>query len=569
MHKIVKSHLKTFVEEYELHSYKEDKQFEYFVNFCLASKSFSGRINPKDITTYEDDAGIDGIFFLIDGDLVVTLEDANVIFSGHRRNLEVEVVFTQIKTSEGFEKKEIANFSDGVFDFLSDTPALPQGEFIKESKEIFDLIVENVNKIKEGKPRSSMYYCTSGVWEEKKELEGIFSNAKRKIEKSGYFRDVFVSPIDRDKLIKIWTVTQQPVEATVKVKGYIPFEKIRDVSEAYLAIIPAKNFVESVLLGEDDRIRAGIFDENVRSFLGEDNDVNSKIIKTLKSDDIRDRFAILNNGVTVVSPDVRVQSDSISMYNYQIVNGCQTSHVLFRNRQLLDENTMLTVKVIEAEHPDVVNQIVEATNNQSYVADEKFLSLKDKAKSVEVYFNTCNEEVDNDSRIYFERREKQYAGLGVQDAKIFDIRTVARAFAAMFLDIPHTSASYPTQIFTQSESRLFADDQHEITYYCSTLALYKFNSLFNSKKLPGDFGKYKWHTLMLLKYVINKNEKLHPMNSKKIEKYCERIIDRLKAPNKDCLKYYKECEDIITKAGLVTKDRLKRSLYTNELKQLI
>ena len=361
----------------------------------------------------------------------------------------------------------------------------------------------------------------------------------------------------------------QPVEATVKVKNYIPFEKITDVSEAYRATILPRRFVESVSMGDDDRIRAGIFNENVRSFLGENNDVNSKIIKTLQSDEIRDRFSILNNGVTIVSPDVRVQSDSISMNNYQIVNGCQTSHVLFRNRECLDDNTMLTVKVIEAEHPNVVNQIVEATNNQSYVADEKFLSLKEKAKIVESYFNTCNDEVDNESKIYFERREKQYAGMGIQDVKIFDIRTVARAFTAMFLDIPHTSASYPTLIFTQSGSKLFTDEQHEITYYCATLALYKFASLLNSKKLPSDFGKYRWHTLTLLKYVINIDKKVPQMNSKKIVKYCETIIDKLNTQNRYCLKYYNECKDIINQAGPANKDKLKRKEYINELKEYL
>lgn len=567
MHKIIESHLKTFIEKYELYN-NRDKQFEYFVNFCIASKYFSGRINPIDITTDEDDAGIDGIFFVIDDELVLTLEDAKVIFESHKKSLEVEVIFTQVKSSEKFVKKEIANFGIGVNDFL-DTPYLPQGEFIKESREIFDLIVENVSKVKDGRPTTSLYYCTSGAWGEEKELKGALERIKSIIEKTSYFRNVSVSPIDRDRLIKAWISAQRPVNSKVKVKGFIPFETISNVNEAYLAIISAKNYVESVLMDEDDRIRSGIFDENVRSFLGETNRVNSQIIETLKSDDIKDRFAILNNGVTIVSPDVRVQSDSISMYNYQIVNGCQTSHILFRNKQFLDDNIMLTVKVIEAENPDVVNQIVKATNNQSDVVDKKFLSLKEKAKRVEDYFNACNLEAENNCKLYFERRQKQYADLEVKGTKIFDTSTVARAFAAMFLDNPHTSLSYTNRIFQKVENQLFADEHNEITYYCSTLALHNFLQLTNYEKLPKHLEKYKWHILMLLKYVINKNEVLPPINlkSKNIEGYCNKMIEKLKASDTSYLQYYKECENIINQAGPVTKQKLKDKQFTSDLKQ--
>ena len=93
---------------------------------------------------------------------------------------------------------------------------------------------------------------------------------------------------------------------------------------------------------------------------------------------------------------------------------------------------MVTAKVIEVENPDIVNKIVEATNNQSHVSNEKFLSLKAKSKTVESYFSSWNEESVEDSKIYFERRDNQYAGHGINDTKIFDIRTVARAFSAMF-----------------------------------------------------------------------------------------------------------------------------------------
>ena len=53
------------------------------------------------------------------------------------------------------------------------------------------------------------------------------------------------------------------------------------MNEAYIAIIPAKSFIENVLSDEDGTLRSYILDENVRAFLGEENPVNDEIAATL------------------------------------------------------------------------------------------------------------------------------------------------------------------------------------------------------------------------------------------------------------------------------------------------
>lgn len=569
MHRIIKTHLNKFISDKGIVEKNTSKEFEYFVNYCVVSRYFTGKFDIEDITTDDEDAGIDGIAIIADGELITTEEEIISLFSTHKRSVEIDILFIQSKTSENFEKKEMINFGEGVFDFSSEEPEFPHDGTLKEASKIFEKIIFNVDKIKNGKPNASTYYVTTGVWGDTKEQNAALKTTKKKIESTGCFNTVTCEKIDRDQLIKMWSSIHQPVEAIIKVKGYVPYNVMPKVEESYIAIIPAKNYVESVLKAEDGKMRAGIFDENVRAYLGENNEVNQKIKDTLSNNDFKDYFALLNNGITIVSPDVRVQSDSISISNYQIVNGCQTSHVLFRNSDFLTEDIMITAKVIEVDNPDVVNKIVEATNNQSHVSNEKFLSLKNKSKTVESYFDSWNEESDTDSRIYFERRDNQYSGKGINETKIFDIRTVARAFSSMFLEVPHTAASYPTQIFEQSGDYLFEDSQNEIAYYAATLTLYKFNRLFNSKKLPGNFGKYRWHTLMLFKYIVNDGESTPQLNSKNINKYCEKIIHALNQSREKQLEYFEICKDIIEKGGWASKDRLKRSLHTTELKNLL
>lgn len=59
------------------------------------------------------------------------------------------------------------------------------------------------------------------------------------------------------------------------------------------------------------------------------NPVNSEMKQTLASDTLRARFALMNNGVTIIAKTLRTTGNRFYIEDYQIVNGCQTSHVLF------------------------------------------------------------------------------------------------------------------------------------------------------------------------------------------------------------------------------------------------
>jgi len=156
---------------------------------------------------------------------------------------------------------------------------LPQGEFIQNSKDLFNTVIENVPKITQGKPNCHLFYATTGTYPHAKEIEGTFKNIQQRIKDSGYFKEVTVLPVDRDELVKLWSLTYSGVEAKFEVKGYTPYPEISGIKEAYLAIVPAQNFIKNILSDEDGKLRTFIFEENVRSFLGQDNPVNKMINK--------------------------------------------------------------------------------------------------------------------------------------------------------------------------------------------------------------------------------------------------------------------------------------------------
>ena len=328
MHKILEAHLRTFSNEYSLEEQPASKQFERFVAYCALAGHYVGRVNFENVATDDVEAGIDSVSFVIDEEVVTTPDEAEILFSGARRNREVEVIFTQATTTEAFERNKITSFSDAVVDFFRDDPLLPQGEVLQNARDIFSKVLDNVQKVKDGRPGCSLFFASAGKWQDALELEGSMASARLHLEQTGLFSNVAVAPLDRDMLIDRWIKSKQTIDARLEVRGFLPFPAIEGVTEAYVAIVSARELVDKLIRDPEGNIRTTVFQENVRAFLGEENDVNSKIIETLRDVQHRDRFCILNNGITVISPDIRVQLNTISLKDFQVVNGCQTSHVL-------------------------------------------------------------------------------------------------------------------------------------------------------------------------------------------------------------------------------------------------
>src|SRR5690606_3288991 len=120
---------------------------------------------------------------------------------------------------------------------------------------------------------------------------------------------------------------------------------IPQIKVAYSGMLPFSEF-RNIIIDDSDNIKS-VFEDNIRDYLEqESNPVNSDISNTLKSGEL-DSFCILNNGVTIVAEEVTGAGDNITLINYQIVNGCQTSNVLYENRHLPEiEKMHIPIKII-------------------------------------------------------------------------------------------------------------------------------------------------------------------------------------------------------------------------------
>ena len=291
-----------------------------------------------------------------------------------------------------------------------------------------------------------------------------------------------------------------------------------------------------------------------------------QIKSTLESSPSQERFAILNNGITIISPEVKVQNESFTIDKYQIVNGCQTSNVLFDNYNLLSPTSMVTVKVIEATDPDVIADVGRATNSQSKVDETQFLSFSALTRRLERYFDATEDISGKETKLYFERRNGQYANSDVPKRRIFTIAETCRAVGAMFLRKPELAYRYPTKMISSLNEKLLNSKNKESVYYTAALALYRFKSLISAGRIQSKYSIYKWHVLMILGYIAGNGKEMPSIQNKKVDAYCKKIVEICSQTDDECIELFNRSIAVLDTIGLKeSRDEIRSLAYTQSI----
>lgn len=564
MNRIIKAHLNSFVESAGISETTEANQFEKFVNFSVIAPRVATTIDPEDVTTGEEDDGIDGVAIIIDEEAIFSEEDVETIFKTDKRNHDVELIFVQAKRSDSFDLGDFLKFKESVLKFVnsSDSDYNVSDNLQKKINSAFNKAITYVPKIRNGKPSIVIKFVACGIYQAPEALETAKREFNTQLGELGLFYDLDIKFVGRDELTALWVSTYSGTTAKLEMFSNAPLPSIAGIDEAYLAVVKAKDFVENVLTSPDGNLRAQVFEENVRSFLGLDNIVNGSISETVNSGESATRFPVLNNGITIVSPNVIVQGNILHLENFQIVNGCQTSNVLFENRKTLDDRIMVNLKVVETSNEDVFSELVRATNSQTKVDEAQFFSLRPIVKKVEQYFNTYE---GQESRIYFERRDKQYVGREIPLIRIFPIDVAAKSVVAMFCQRPDLAFRYKKTMYDEFSEVIFNDNIKEAVYYAGCLTLYRLHLLVAKNNIPQNSRKYKWHILPLIRVLLSGKNSLQHLSSKKIEKECEKIIEVMSSHNDQVVELFKKSLEFINSIDNVTEDRLKRQAIFGEI----
>lgn len=523
--RILQSQLNDFLDNYGIKEKNLSVAFEHFCNYCMFSYNYpeayitDGMFYKSVHTGRGGDNAVDGILVIINDIPVTTLEQAKEVMSARKR-FSAKFLFVQAKTSSNFDSGDMLKVGHGVKKFFSDKLVQANHE-IEEFKTIADYVFENsVNFIEN--PSCCIYYVTTGKWTNDDFLTKLVEDERQNIEKLNYFSEVSYIPIDAQYLQTIYKENNNSITRQVVIAKNVAFPEIFGVEQAYLGLI---SFGEYIKLITDDTggLLQGIFYDNVRGYLGE-NPVNKEIISTVEDADSYVQFPILNNGITIVTKAMNNSGDKFKLTDYQIVNGCQTSNVLYKCRDKIDAKMMIPVKIVNTTSPELVNSVIRSTNRQTQVLDEAFESLKEFHKQLQAYYETYT----GPNRLYYERRSHEFDDeKQIRRYNIITLPIQLQAYMSMFLGEPHSMHRYYGEILKNNKNRLFQADHQPIAYYTSAKTLQRVEKALNDDVVDMKWRYYKYHILLLVQTLIRnlKGIKSVPApNSKEMVRFCDEIL---------------------------------------------
>lgn len=543
MDRITKSLITELLKSQELNSEGDSKDFEKLVNYCIVSNEYSKTFDINLISIGDGaDTGIDGVAIIVNGQLIENKEEIDDLLE-RNNSLEVNYIFTQAKTSSSFNSGEINTFIFGIKDFFSESPSLVRNAEVEKFAEISDYIYKNAPHFKEN-PTLKLFYATTGKWTDDQNLTAVINQGVKEIEELNLFDKVVFTPLGAKEVANSYRKTKESISTTITFSNRVTLPAINGISEAYIGLLPFEEF--KIILTDDDDNLVNVFEDNVRDFQGTNNDVNSGIKNTLNSED-SDLFSVLNNGVTIVASSISPTGDKFTIHDYQIVNGCQTSNVLFNNRnsQYISK-VNIPIKIIATDDDDIKNRITLATNNQTPIKKEQLASLTAFQRSLEQYYNSYN----GDAKLYYERRSKQYnSDSSVLKTRIITVPYQIKSFSAMFLNNPHQVTSFFGTIVSrlnEGRAQIFTPDHVFSPYYTSAFAYYKLETQFRKRNIDTSYKKVRFHILMLFRMIFQSDE-MPPFNSKRMNGYCQKLLDILNDDNAS-LEAFNKCIEVIDEA---------------------
>lgn len=563
MDKIIEGFVEGFKDEFNFDKIDQSKLFEHFVNYVLVSKIYPDRSSLDKINVGGTrNPGIDGLAIMTNNHLVTAQKEVDY-FIQEADLLEVEFNFIQSKTSESFDMGSISSFLASVKDFFRDCD-LDFEDDLLNLRDLKDYIYKNSIKM-DRRPSLKMYFATAGKWLDDSNLLAIINSNIIDLKSTDLFDEVKFIPIDANKLKSLYREIKNKITKEIIFEKHTILPKMENVTESYLGILPVTELIK-VTSDDDGELIKTIFYDNVRDFQGF-NKVNSGIKTTIVDGKSSDKFVLLNNGITIVAKSLNKVGSAFKISDYQIVNGCQTSHVLHHTKDKLTPNIFVPLKLIVSDNEDTINDIIRATNSQTEVKNEAFEILRPFHKKLEEFYLSFEKE--ENKRLYYERRSRQYFGSRPKGEKIVGLSTQIASYIAMFLNEPQSTQRYFGELLSSYNSRLFRENNSCYPYYTSGLALNTVEEFFRENKLKSSTKRFKYHMLLLFRIkVAGERIPINTDGNKEHEKYCKKLMETLwdKEKSLDIFKEFEsKIEATLAKTKILPRQAHLTRAFTEEL----
>ena len=490
---ILESYVDDFSEEEGFKDLLPPDRFERFVNYCVVSKQYPREFDIESLSVGGgDDIGADGIAITVNGNIVQSEEEIDYLL---KKNGYIDASFTfiQTKSSSQFKGDQVGTLIFGVKSFFDNNAAIPENEDIKNLRSLKEKIYRHSIDF-DGPPELRIYFVTTGEWKDPDQITGRVKRELAEIESKRMFRAVTFSFYDANRLKDTYRELRRKTIKEVDFPNHVALPEISDVRQSFVGSLAAKEYVR-LISDVDGNLQKSLFEDNVRDYQGA-NKVNADIKATLANTKLQAALAILNNGITIIAKKIDPVGTKLKLTDFQIVNGCQSSHVLFEERNRIQDGTHVIVKFIETTDQDLAGKIIRATNKQTNVTDEAFESLSPFHRDLEEFYNAHVNKVDNP--IFYERRSRQYDGsANIKSSQVVTLAAQINAYVATTLAQPHSTHRYYGELLEANRSKIFRSGDNKEPYYLSSLMLNRLDRIFRSGKLPKGLKNFRYQILYM------------------------------------------------------------------------
>lgn len=517
--KILKGIVSDFQRKYSLQG-SESRIFEHVVNYISVAKFHPEAFNDAgDFESISIDRkglfGIDGIAFIVNGNLVTSKEDISDYAKS--KYLDVVILVMQAKTEEKCDTGDLLKTITATKSFLGDHSLLIDASpELNNAYEIYTEIFKYSKYFNATSPQCIINYVTAARTWDKTLVDGIVNTGESEIHAMySEIRSVKINVYGSTYVIDTYSELENSVDVQIIFRNYLSFDKINDVEQSYLGYLSGDEYLKIIMDSRGD-IRTRIFYENVRDYQGEKNPVNKEIRHTLESRALRDKFVLLNNGITIVTKHFKsMGSNMFELREFQVVNGCQTSHEIYNTREHA-KDILVPVKIIHTMDQDVISMIVKSTNRQTPVPNEAFVALENYHKHLQQLFEEYSKEMP--LSVFYERRSGELALRKNSDNcyEVATLHSIIRSVTSVYFQEPYiVYNNNPANILKNRQSKLFQDDQPYEIYYISYYLFAVFSDMVARREFNSFEYKLRFYIIMGARCILTKKAKCDGLNTKR------------------------------------------------------
>jgi AIPR protein len=500
---VTRSLLKEFAESQKIDGLAQSEQFEAFANYIVVSDIYPEEFDYSLVATGSGEFGIDGIAIIVN-DAIVDDEEQLEDVIAHSPVLQVQFLFVQAKASSSFDAGDMSKFFHAVLDFFGQEASLKQNERILELQRVKNRLYQSAAKFVRGLPKIALYYATTGTWTEDKNLCAIRDGFLAQAAGLHVFAATAFHPLDATKVQKLYFQTKNAFRVTINFGQNLSLPEIPKVRESYIGLLPISEYLK-MITDDDGNVRRRLFFDNIRDFQG-DTPVNRSIAETLLSDTSIE-FPLRNNGITIITRKLQRVGPQFTLEDFQIVNGCQTSHVIAANAAKENEATMIPIKIVATEDEEVTRQVIIASNQQNKVDQESFWALDPIHKAIEIYF----ESKTGDQRLYYERRPGQFNTVtGIEKVRIVTKDLLLKMYASVFLEQPNQVGRYYKDLTPLIGKEIFSPHHEVHSYYTAAYIAYRLEFMFRNRRMGTEWKPFRFQLAMAARLILERDLELDP-----------------------------------------------------------